>query len=187
MWGGFYSDKRHKVSFGADLNVTRENGTDGSSASVAPYVNVRPSSRFDLSLSPSVTWNTSTWQYVGSRLDTGAADARRWVFARMDQRTASLTARLNYIFSPTLSLQFYAQPFISAGDYDGFMEVADPRADDFDDRFHTFSDAEIRQCEDGDGNVTVNPETLFQKPGDDPPLAVAIIVLAKSLENLGRG
>jgi hypothetical protein len=150
VWGGFYSDKRRKVSFGADLNLSRESGTNGSSASVAPYVTVRPSSRFDLSLSPSVTWNASTWQYVGSRLDTGASDARRWVFARMDQRTASLTARLNYIFSPTLSLQFYAQPFISAGGYDGFMEVADARADRFDDRFHTFSDAEIRQCGDGD-------------------------------------
>ena len=33
------------------------------------------------------------------------------------------------------------------------MEVADARADRFGDRFHTFSDAEIRECEDADGNV----------------------------------
>jgi hypothetical protein len=153
MWGGFNSDKRRKVWFGANLNVSRENGTNGSSVGVAPYVNVRPSSRFDLSLTPSITWNTEAWQYVGSRLDAGAANERRWVFARMDQRTASLTARLNYIFSPTLSLQFYAQPFISAGDYDEFMEVANPRAEGFGDRFHAFSDTEIRPCEDGNGNV----------------------------------
>jgi hypothetical protein len=153
-WGGFNSDRRRKVSFGANLNVSRENGTDGNSVGVAPYVNVRPSSRFDLSLSPSITWNTEAWQYVGSRRDAGAGDARRWVFARMDQRTASLTARLNYIFSPTFSFQFYAQPFISAGDYGEFMEVSDARAERFGDRFHTFSDTEIRQCEDEDGNVS---------------------------------
>ncbi|HYR11782.1 MAG TPA: DUF5916 domain-containing protein [Longimicrobium sp.] len=167
VWGGFYSDKRHKVSFGADLNVTRENGTDGSSAWVAPYVNVRPSSRFDLSLSPSITWNTAAWQYVGSRSDAGAADARRWVFARMDQRTASLTARLNYIFSPTLSLQFYAQPFISAGDYGEFMEVSNARAERFGDRFRTFPDAEIRQCEDEDGNVFFGVRPQAGGCGDD--------------------
>jgi Domain of unknown function (DUF5916)/Carbohydrate family 9 binding domain-like len=153
VWGGFFSDRRRKVSYGADLSATRETGTVGSSAFVAPYVNVRPSSRFDLSLSPSLNWNTSAWQYVGSRLDAGAGDTRRWVFARLDQTTVSLTARLNYIFSPTLSLQFYAQPFISAGDYDGFMEVVDSRADDFADRFRPLPEGEIRECTDDDGNV----------------------------------
>ena len=120
---------------------------------LGPYLNVRPSSRFDLSLSPSVSWNTSAWQYVGTRTDANDADTRRWVFGRLDQRTASLTARLNYIFTPTLTLQFYAQPFISAGDYDGFMEVQEPRAARFGDRFRRLPEDEIRQCADEDGNV----------------------------------
>ena len=57
--------------------------------------------------------------------------------------TTSLTTRLSYTFTPNLSLQLYAEPFISAGDYDGFMQVADPRAAHFSDRFATFGgDAE---------------------------------------------
>ena len=133
-WAGFGSDRRKTVSFGTDLSYYRENGTDGRSLFLSPFVNVRPSSRFDLSLAPSVTWNTSAWQYVGSRTDANAGGARRWVFGELDQTTVSLTARLNYIFSPTLSFQLYAQPFISAGDFRDFMEVADPRAERFGDR-----------------------------------------------------
>ena len=34
--------------------------------------------------------------------------------------------------TPTLSLQLYAQPFVSAGDYVGFKELVDGRARDYD-------------------------------------------------------
>jgi hypothetical protein len=42
---------------------------------------------------------------------------------------------VNYTFTPTLSLQLYGQPFVSAGDYSGLKEVTDPRAERFQDRF----------------------------------------------------
>ena len=100
VWGGFASDRRKKLSWGADLSTEWESGTDGGSVAVAPFVNVRPSSRFDLSLAPSLNWNREAWQYVGARADATAGGTRRWVFGRLDQRTVSLTARLNYIFSP---------------------------------------------------------------------------------------
>jgi hypothetical protein len=152
LWGGFSTDRRKKVYVGADLSYNWESGTDGSSISAGPFVNVRPSSRFDLLLAPSVSWNTNAWQYVGSRLDSNADNTRHWVFGKLDQTTVSLTARLNYIFSPTMSLQFYAQPFISAGDYRDFMEVADSRADGFGDRFRQLPASEIRECT-GEGSV----------------------------------
>jgi hypothetical protein len=57
--------------------------------------------------------------------------------------TTSLTTRLSYTFTPNLSLQLYAEPFISAGDYDGFMQVSDPRGSHFRDRFSSYPDAEI--------------------------------------------
>jgi hypothetical protein len=152
-WAGFSSDRRKKLSWGTDFSYNWENGTEGSSLFLGPFVNVRPSSRFDLSLAPSVNWNTSAWQYVGSRADANAGGTRRWVFGRLDQTTVSLTTRLNYIFSPTLSLQFYAQPFISAGDFGDFMEVADSRADAFGDRFRQLPADELRECA-VDGSVS---------------------------------
>jgi hypothetical protein len=153
-WGTFSSDRRRRVSFGADLSAWSEAGTDGGSFTFGPFVTIRPSSRLDLQMGPDVTWNRSAWQYVGTRADAGAGSAPRWVFARLDQTTASLTARLNYVFTPDLTLQLYAQPFVSAGGYDGFMEVDDPRAEGFGERFRELEGGEIRECRGADGSVS---------------------------------
>ncbi len=56
-----------------------------------------------------------------------ADNADHYVFAHLDQTTVALTGRLNYTMTPTLSLQLYAQPFVSAGDYDRFKELVDGR------------------------------------------------------------
>lgn len=39
-----------------------------------------------------------------------------------------MTARVNYTVTPALSIQIYAQPFVSAGDYTDFKALADGRA-----------------------------------------------------------
>ncbi len=153
LWGGFGSDRRKRVSFGADLSAWSETETDGGSLSFGPFVTIRPSSRFDLQLGPDFAWNRSAWQYVGTQQDANAGNASRWVFGRLDQTTASFTTRLNYIFTPDLTFQFYAQPFFSAGDYEGFLEVDDPRAGGFGDRFRTLEEGEIRECRTSDGSL----------------------------------
>ncbi|NIU78658.1 MAG: hypothetical protein GWN71_35440, partial [Gammaproteobacteria bacterium] len=135
FWFGFYSDNRRPLGLGVNGFGYVEDETDGSSFSVGPSIRMRPSSRVELSLGPRMSWNTSAWQYV-TRTDADAG--AHYVFARLEQRTASLTTRLSYAFTPALSLQLYAQPFVAAGDYEGFMEVADPRADGFDARFRRY-------------------------------------------------
>ena len=39
-----------------------------------------------------------------------------------------MTARVNYTVTPNLSIQLYAQPFVSAGDYTRFVALVDGRA-----------------------------------------------------------
>lgn len=138
------SDSRKAVNGLFVVRGTWEDETGGSSLRISPRVNIRPSPRLQLSLGPSISWNNDAWQYVSQ---SSAEDSTHYVFADLEQRTVSLTARLNYTFSPELSLEFYAQPFISAGAYDGFKEVADPKAGDFDDRFRSFADEELRVCD----------------------------------------
>ena len=58
-----------------------------------------------------------------------------YVFARLDQQTVALTTRVNYTMSPTLSLQIYAEPFVSAGAYTSYKELVDGRADDWQSRY----------------------------------------------------
>jgi len=42
-----------------------------------------------------------------------------------------MTTRVSVIVTPTVSVQVYAQPLLSAGDYTGFNELARPRTFDF--------------------------------------------------------
>ena len=61
------------------------------------------------------------------------------LFAQLDQTTTRITTRLNYTVTPSLSLQLYAQPFVSAGAYDGYKELLAPRAEVYDNRYAAFS------------------------------------------------
>jgi len=103
---------------------------------VQPNVTVRPSSQLQLTLAPAVTWMRNPWQYVDDAEEEGNA---HWVVARLAQRTASLTARLSYTFTPDLSLQMYAQPFVSGGAYRDFRQVVDARAAHEAERFRAVS------------------------------------------------
>lgn len=103
--------------------------------------------------SPGVTWRatsalsvSSIFSYNRNRDDAqwvknvSDADGRtHYVFGRLDQKTVALTFRFNYTMTPTLSLQVYAQPFVSAGDYEGYKELADPRHEDYAQRYQPYA------------------------------------------------
>lgn len=71
------------------------------------------------------------------------------MFARIEQTTVGLTARVDYAFTPDLSLQVYAQPFLGSGSYREFKRVADPRADRHSNRFEA-----VRVRPEGDRYLT---------------------------------
>jgi hypothetical protein len=55
---------------------------------------------------------------------------KRYVLSQIDQTTISADIRVNYAFTPVLSLQTYFQPFIAVGKYSRFMEFKKPRSYD---------------------------------------------------------
>ena len=146
------TDPRRKVRLGFGSNWSVQDGTGTRRLSLSPSVTVRPSQRMDVSLRPSLSWNRATWQYVGRRRDANAGGVDRYVVGHLDQATASLTARVDLSFTPELSLQLYASPFVSAGDYTDFREVANPRARGFDSRFRPLG-GELRECVAPSGGV----------------------------------
>ena len=169
--GGYDSDERKAFNYWISLNYNNEDQSDGQSIGVYPGLRVRASDKAELRFTPGVSVNRRAWQYV--RTET-LAGADRYLFGELDQVTTSLTTRLSYTFSPNLSLQLYAEPFVSAGDYTAFKEVTNPRGAHFDDRFHRFSGSEIqydananRYSIDRDGNgsadITLdNPDFNFR-------------------------
>jgi hypothetical protein len=96
-------------------------------------VELRPSSAMTIALGPSVAMSHRIAQWVTSAVDEGLPKdlAGHYVFSEFDQTEVALTARVNWIFSPWLSLQVYAQPLVSRGTYAGFKELERSRSFDF--------------------------------------------------------
>ncbi len=93
----------------------------------------RPGSNLNLSLEPRYEVARTGAQYIDTFEDPLASDTygHRYVFARLEQKTLSAAIRLNWTFSPRLSLQLYAQPLLASGAYTDFGELARPRSYDF--------------------------------------------------------
>jgi Domain of unknown function (DUF5916) len=89
-----------------------------------------------LTINPGVRFSKNRYgaQWVEKVTDT----ADHYVFGELDQTTVVMTTRVNYTLSPTLSLELYAEPFVSAGDYGAFKELVDGRSRLFDDRYAAY-------------------------------------------------
>ncbi|HET6555732.1 MAG TPA: DUF5916 domain-containing protein [Prolixibacteraceae bacterium] len=103
-------------------------------------MNVRPMNALSISISPAYNISSLELQYVAT---TQINQDSRYIFASLDQKTASFTFRLNYTFNPELSLEYYGQPFVSAGKYTNYKRITSTDADQFADRFHIFSNDEL--------------------------------------------
>ncbi len=96
-------------------------------------LSVRPVPSVQLSLGPSWEISGTGHQYVDT-LDTGEV-----VVGRLLRRTASLTLRASWAITPSLTVQLYAMPYLSAGTYASFYRVADPRAASYRERFTPYA------------------------------------------------
>jgi hypothetical protein len=121
------------------LFTGRYGGDEGRSNGwwVEPSVNVRVASQFSASVGASYNASTNDSQWYGN-FGAAGADTTHYAFARLEQRTLSLTTRLNFTASPTLSVQFYGQPYLSVGDYSDLRELRDPRAARYADRYRPY-------------------------------------------------
>ncbi|HEX8694083.1 MAG TPA: DUF5916 domain-containing protein [Longimicrobium sp.] len=151
----------------------REDG--GFEASANLGVRYRPTSNVSLTVSPSFFRLETPTQFVDAFADPSAVAfyGRRAVFGGLSQRTVSMDTRLNVTFSPTLSLELFAQPFVSTGEYHDFKEFAAPRAiakTELGERLTPVVDAEGRETaydldSDGDGDADFrfrNPDFNFR-------------------------
>ncbi|HET8649702.1 MAG TPA: DUF5916 domain-containing protein [Gemmatimonadales bacterium] len=127
------SDQRGILSWGARAEFESDKAgtwstTYGVSATLQPGSNLR------LTFEPNWMRAHDLDQYVTAVSDPTATSTfgTRTVFATVERRELALDTRLDWIFTPRLSLQLYVQPLISAGDYRDYKEFATPRKYDFD-------------------------------------------------------
>jgi hypothetical protein len=95
---------------------------------VAGQITLRPSPRVSVSVEPTLQSGTEPRQYV-TRIAGGTRTyGNRYVFAFIDRTTISTKLRANYAFSPNLSLEAYAEPFVASGRYSRMGELSAPRS-----------------------------------------------------------
>lgn len=123
------TDPRRRAVF--DLSLEGARGVDAPTHTliVQPGVAFKPAASVFVQLSPSYVADEDAAQYVTAVADPTAAafGGTRYVFAFLKARTLSLDTRVNWTFTPDLTLQLFAQPFIASGDYSGLREFAAPR------------------------------------------------------------
>jgi len=118
-------------------------------------ITYRPTTFIQVSLSPQFGYQRDVDQFITSVEDPNA-DAtfdNRYVFANIDQVNLSLPLRMNWTFSPDLSIETYVRPFIASGKYSDFKEFAEPRTLDF-----NIYGKDTGSISENDGVVTVDPD-----------------------------
>ncbi len=130
LFGG--SDARKAVSFnGEAVHVWSDVGESGTFSGVT--LSLKPVPSMTISLGPQLHLSHNPAQYVSSVTDATATDTYggRYIFSDLDQTRVSMTTRVNWVMTPRVSLQLYAQPLLATGDYVSFKELARPRTFDF--------------------------------------------------------
>ena len=133
-WQYLNTDDRRVVSF--KWNSAFGGNRYGRFFELQPAIVVRPISSFSTELGLNYNNNVNDSQWVD---EATGPDRRHYVFGRLEQETHSLTVRANYTMTPNLSLQVYAQPFVSSGHYVSYKELVDGRAPGYEDRYAPYT------------------------------------------------
>ena len=103
-------------------------------------VYIRPSNSVSISIEPDYSIQNCELQYVST---SGTTANPFYLFGSLDQKTLSFTFRLNYTINPELSIEYYGQPFVSAGKYSSYKKITQPDANTFMQRFYGYTPTEL--------------------------------------------
>ncbi len=159
-WIDLSSDGRKKLSMGVNAWLYRGFEEYTSMNGLSLSATFKPINSLSISLSPDYSWGFNELQYV---TDLTYNESTRFILARLDQHSFGVSVRLDYSLSPDLSIQYYGQPFLFAGNYSNYKRVINAKASDYEDRFIDFTEGvelfegedenEWQVDENRDGNV----------------------------------
>jgi len=153
-WLNLRTDSKKAFQFSVNGSFNRSEDRYSRSYNINPSVRWRPNNAVSLFIQPFYSVNHNDLQYVDTVDDT---ETDRYIFGRIDQKTLGWIFRLDYSITPSRTIQFYGQPFISAGNYSRLKRITSPRAETYADRFHAFTGDEIAY--DADDNTYQIQET----------------------------
>jgi hypothetical protein len=133
FWNSVNTDYRKKLRFSFF-----HNGRKALDNSIKNYYMeggfvYQPINALRISVFPSLRINQDKLQFIDNFDDVNGSP--RYLNGEINQRTLSMSFRLNYTINPNLTIQYWGQPFISRGRYSNFKHITDPIAKTFDNRF----------------------------------------------------
>ncbi len=133
--GRIGTDNRKKVRLWTNYFGGKAFDNSMSSYSMGVGVSYQPTNALRISINPSFDVNKDKLQFVEN---IEANNKINYINASIEQRTLSMSLRVNYTINPNLTIQYYGQPFISRGLYSDFKTIVNAQAINFKDRFHFY-------------------------------------------------
>ena len=125
-------DGRNRIS--GNLNVNYSGDEEGAyGVTLSPSIRGRGDGSLSWSIGPRASRSWTPFFYVAQVPDplAGRTWSRRYLFAELERTSLSATIRVDLAVTPLITLQVYAEPFLSSGDYEGFSALETPGTYDF--------------------------------------------------------
>lgn len=136
MWMGTEGDSRHAIAPSVFAFGARRLDGRGGTWDLSAGAQFRVGGQLNGSVKIGYGRTIDDQQWNGNYTDGGVTS---YTFARLYQSTSSVTFRLNYTITPTLSVESYVQPFVSVVGFTDWRALADGRSTDATLRFRPYT------------------------------------------------
>ncbi|RDY58936.1 hydrolase [Flagellimonas nanhaiensis] len=165
FWNSIRTDNRKKLRFSAFQNGRKALDDSFKSYNIEAGFTYQPINALRISAFPSLRINHDKLQFIDNFDEVNGTP--RYLNGEIDQRTLSMSFRLNYTINPNLTIQYWGQPFISRGRYSNFKHVTNATAGSFEDRFTQYEGSQVSFA-DGTYSIDENLDGAEDFSFDDP-------------------
>lgn len=137
MWAGIDGDSRSDITPSFNASGGRRTDGLGSSWNTGLGIRFRAGGQLNGNVNVNYGRNINDQQWIANLVDNGVTS---YTFARMYQSTNSVTFRLNYTMTPTLSFESYLQPFVSNVALTDWRALDDSRSSNVNERFRPYTE-----------------------------------------------
>ena len=127
-WVGLGTDDRKMFSLGFDVWGYRDDGGDSYGYWLWIGPELRPAANIEIDISPTYNYQRRFAQWIENADSDGDGEDDRYIFGELENQVLDLTVRATVSFTPQLSVQVFAQPFVAVGDYTRVKELARPKS-----------------------------------------------------------
>lgn len=143
-FGYVYIESDDRKNLSGSINIVNSQAAENNFSffKLSGEIRYQPLDALNLSFAPEFESRPNKTQYVTQEDYSGT---KRYILGTIDNQTLSAAIRINYTLNPNLTIQYYAQPFISRGRYSEFKYVTNATASRLDDRFQLYSSDQIKR------------------------------------------